>query len=327
MIKYIIKRILLMIPVLLGVIIVIFSINYFSPSDPITTLVGAEATEEQRQAKAEELGLDKPYFVQLGNYIYGVVRGDLGTSYQTKNSVTQNILERFPKTLLLAVFAVAFATIIGIPLGVIAATKQNTIFDYVCTFLALIGASVPSFWLGLMLIIAFSLNLGWFPASGLETPISWVLPVISIGVFPIAQIMRTTRSSMLEVIRQDYIRTARSKGINENKVITRHALKNALIPVITVVGMQLSFVMGGVIVLEAVFNIPGLGSLLKIAIGTNDYPTIEGIVLFTAIVMSVMNLIVDIIYAYIDPRLKSQYTSKKKKKEIALAEAPGSSEA
>lgn len=321
MLKYILKRILMMIPVLLGVIIVIFSINYFSPRDPITSILGADATEEQRQAKEEELGLDRPYFEQLGNYIWDALHGDLGTSYQTLDSVSENIMERLPKTILLAILAVAFATIIGVPLGIIAATKQNTIFDYVSSILALIGASVPSFWLGLMLIIAFALNLGWLPPSGLDTPSAWVLPVVSIGVFPIATIMRTTRSSMLEVIRQDYIRTARSKGITENQVIIRHALKNALIPVVTIVGMQLAFVMGGVIVLEAVFNIPGMGSLLKIAIGTNDYPTIQGIVLVTAVIMTLMNLIVDILYAYIDPRIKSQYAGnrKKKTKEKAVA--------
>lgn len=304
-----------MIPVLLGVIIVIFSINYFSPSDPVTSLLGAEATQEQRQEKAKELGLDQPYVVQLGNYIKGVLQLDLGTSYTTKNAVLDNILERFPTTFLLAILAVALASVIGIPLGIIAATKQNTVFDYVSSILALIGASMPSFWLGLMLIIGFSLNLGWFPASGLATPKHWILPVIAIGVFPIATIMRTTRSSMLEVIRQDYIRTARSKGITENKVIMRHALKNSLIPVVTIIGMQLSFVMGGVIVLEAVFTIPGVGSLMKNAITTNDFPTIQGCVLFIAIVMCVMNLLVDILYAFIDPRLKAQYTGKKKKKE------------
>lgn len=315
--RYILKRILLMIPVLLGVIIVIFSINYFSPSDPITSILGAEATEEQREAKREELGLDQPYLVQLGNYIKGIVQLDFGTSYTTKNPVLDNIMDRFPTTFLLAVLAVALASVIGIPLGIIAATKQNTIFDYISSILALIGASMPSFWLGLMLIIGFALNLGWFPASGLSTPKHWVLPVIAIGVFPVATIMRTTRSSMLEVIRQDYIRTARSKGITENKVIMRHALKNALIPVVTIIGMQLSFVMGGVIVLEAVFTIPGVGSLMKNAITTNDFPTIQGCVLFIAIVMCVMNLLVDILYAFIDPRLKAQYSGKKKKAKTA----------
>ena len=312
MIKYIIKRILLMIPVLLGVIIVVFSINFLSPVDPINQLVSPDAPIEVKEAKRAELGLDKPYIVQLYNYVKGIVtKLDLGTSYTTKSPVLGEILYRFPTTFLLAVLAVALATIIGIPLGVLAATKRNSVLDYIATFLALIGASVPSFWLGLMMIVVFALNLGWLPPSGLDTPLHWIMPVIAISVFSIATIMRTTRSSMLEVIRQDYIRTARSKGIAEKKVIFRHALKNALIPVITIVGMQLAFVMGGVIVLEAVFQIPGLGSYLKTAIATNDYPAIRGAVLFTAFVMSVANLLVDVIYAFIDPRIKSQYVRKK----------------
>ena len=250
----------MMIPVLLGVMVVIFTINYISPSDPLVSLLGADATEAQRLAKAQELGLDQPYLVQMFNYIKDVVlHFDLGTSYTTYTPVLKSILQRFPTTFKLAILAVALASVIGIPLGIIAATHQNSIFDYISSIVALIGASMPGFWLGLMLIILFALNLKWLPASGLDTWKHWILPVVSIGVFPIATIMRTTRSSMLEVIRQDYIRTARAKGITENKVITRHALKNALIPVVTVVGMQLSFVMGGVIVLEAVFSIPGLG--------------------------------------------------------------------
>lgn len=315
----------MMIPVLLGVMIVVFTINYFTPVDPVDMLVSADAPEELREAVREDLGLNDPYIVQLFNYIKGVVtKLDLGTSYSTKTAVLDDILGRFPTTFLLAVLAVALATIIGIPLGVLAATKRNSIFDYIATFLALIGASVPSFWLGLMLIIVFALNLGVLPPSGLDTWQHWILPVVAIGVFPIATIMRTTRSSMLEVIRQDYINTARSKGVAEQKVIFRHALKNALIPVITIIGMQLAFVMGGVIVLEAVFQIPGLGSLLKSAINGKDFPTIQGCVLFIAFVMSMMNLIVDVIYAFIDPRIRSKYTRKKKdKKETKNAVAKG----
>lgn len=321
LIKYILKRILLMIPVLFGVIVVIFTINYLSPSDPLISLLGADATEAQRIAKAAELGLDQPYIVQLLQYIKGVLHLDLGTSYTTYTPVLESILERFPTTFKLSILAVGLASVVGIPLGVVAATHQNSVFDYISSIAALIGASMPGFWLGLMLIIGFSLNLGWFPASGLGTVKHWVLPVIAAGVFPIATIMRTTRSSMLEVIRQDYIRTARSKGISEKKVITRHALKNALIPVITVVGMQLAFTMGGVIVLEAVFTIPGLGSLLKTAIGYNDYPVIQGCVLFIAFVMCIMNLLVDVLYAFIDPRLKSQYASGRKKRQKAKTAA------
>ena len=315
MAKYILKRILWMIPVLLGVMILIYTINYLSPSDPLTSILGADATEAQRAAKAAELGLDQPYLVQVFNYIKGVVLHlDLGTSYTTYANVMGSILERFPTTLLLALLSVIFATIIGIPLGVIAATHRNSIFDYISSILAMIGASMPNFWLGLMLIIWFALDLGWLPASGLGTVAHWVLPVIACGFFPVATIMRTTRSSMLEVIRQDYIRTAESKGIANKEVILKHAFRNAMIPVITIVGMQFAFAMGGVITLEAVFTIPGMGSLLKTAIGSNDYPTIEGCVLFIAFITSVMNLLIDILYAVIDPRVKTQYASSKKKK-------------
>ena len=316
--KYIIKRLLMMILVLFGVMLVVFTINYISPVDPIDVIVGADAAPEVKEAKRAEWGLDQPYLVQLWDYVRNVVtRLDLGTSWNTKTDVLSDILTRFPLTLKLAVMAIALATVIGIPLGVISAVKQNSVLDYICTFLALIGASIPSFWLGLMLIIGFALHLGWFPATGVETWAGYVLPVIAIGIYPIATITRTTRASMLEVIRQDYIRTARAKGVAEKNVITRHALKNALIPVITIVGMQLGFVLGGVMVLEAVFNITGVGALLKQAIGAKDNPTITGCVLFSSFAMCVINLLVDLLYAFIDPRIKAQYAGGSRSRRLA----------
>ena len=323
MLKYVIKRLVLVLVVLLGVMFVVFTINFISPTDPIDVIVGADAAAEVKEAKRVEMGLDQPYLTQLFNYAKGVItKLDLGTSWSTKTSVRDDILARFPYTFKLAILAIALASIIGIPLGIISAVKQNSVLDYICTFLALIGASMPSFWLGLMLIILFALNMGWFPATGLETWKSYILPVFATGVYPVATIMRTTRASMLEVIRQDYIRTARSKGMAEKKVIMKHALKNAIIPVITVVGMQLGFVLGGVMVLEAVFSIPGVGSLLKVAIGKKDNPTIQGCVLFSSFVMCAVNLIVDILYAFIDPRIKAQYSSSTKRlQKIAKKEA------
>ena len=315
MANYIIKRILMMILVLVGVMVVVFSINYISPSDPVDIICGADAAQSVKDSTRTQLGLDQPYLVQLWNYVKDAVRLDLGTSWNTKTDILDDIMGRFPITLKLSLMAIALATVIGIPLGVVAAMKQNSILDYIATFLALIGASVPSFWLGLMLIIGFSLNLGWFPASGVATWKAYILPVIAIGVYPIATITRTTRASMLEIIRQDYIRTARSKGLSERTVITKHALKNALIPVITIVGMQLGFILGGVLVLEAVFNIPGVGSLLKGAIGAKDNPTITGCVLFASFAMCVINLVVDVLYAFIDPRIKAQYARGSKKRE------------
>ncbi|MCI8538178.1 MAG: ABC transporter permease [Oscillospiraceae bacterium] len=314
MAKYVIKRFLMMILVLFGVLFVVFSINYISPVDPVDVIVGADAAPEIKEMKRQELGLDQPYWAQLGNYIKQVLTGSLGTSWNTKTDVMNDILTRFPTTLKMSIMAIALATAVGIPLGIISAVKQNSLLDYICTFLALIGASMPSFWLGLMLIIGFSLNLGWLPATGVATWQGYILPVIAIGIYPIATITRTTRASMLEVIRQDYIRTARAKGMMEKKIITKHALKNALIPVITIVGMQLGFVLGGVMVIEAVFNISGVGSLLKMAIGAKDNPTITGCVLFSSFAMCTVNLLVDILYAFIDPRIKAQYAKSGKKR-------------
>lgn len=310
-----------MLLVLLGVMLVVFSINYISPTDPVDVIVGADAAPAVKEAKRIDMGLDQPYIVQLWNYAKGVITGlNLGSSWTTKTDVRSDIIERFPTTLKLSLMAIALATCIGIPLGIVSAVKQNSVLDYICTFISLIGASMPGFWLGIMLIILFSLNLGWFPATGLATWKSYVLPVVAIGIYPIATIMRTTRASMLEVIRQDYIRTARSKGLAYNTVITRHALKNALIPVITIVGMQLGFILGGVMVLEAVFNIPGVGSLLKSAIGKKDNPTIQGCVLFSSFAMCAVNLLVDILYAFIDPRIKAQYTGGRRAEKNASKE-------
>lgn len=320
MLKYILKRILLIIPVLLGVLVVVFTINYISPTDPVDIIAGATAPDYVKEEIRTELGLDQPYLVQLFNYAKGVVtRLDFGTSYITKTSVRNDILTRFPVTLKLSLLMVFFGTVIGVPLGILSATRQNSIFDYIGTFLALVGASLPGFWLGLMLIILFSLRLGWLPPSGIDTWQNWVLPMIAGGVYPIASIMRTTRASMLEVVRQDYIRTARSKGLPERTITLRHALKNAIIPVVTIVGMSLAFVMGGTMVIEAVFSIPGLGSLMKNGIGQMDTPVIMGCVLFSAFIMSAMNLAVDILYAFIDPRIKAQYSGKKKAKKLPAA--------
>ena len=315
MVKYILNRLLFMIPVLLGVIVVVFTINYISPGDPVITMLGVNATEEAVAETRAELGLDQPYVVQLFSYIKGIVtRLDFGTSYVNKKPVFTEIISRFPVTFKLGVISVLFSIVVGIPLGVISATRQYSVLDYAATFLSLIGAAMPGFWISLLLIVVFSLNLGWLPVSGLDSWKGWILPVVATGITPIATIMRTTRSSMLEVIRQDYIRTVRAKGQSEFLVIVLHALKNALIPVVTVVGVQLGLVFGGVLVIEAIFGIPGVGMLLKGAISANNYPLIQGTVLFCAIVVSLMNLLVDLVYAIIDPRIRSQYTWGKKRR-------------
>lgn len=312
--KFVLKRFLMMIPVLIGVMFITFTINYFTPGDPAQAILGAEATPEAVEALRDELGLNDPYFVQFGHYMWGVVtRGDLGTSYQTFQPVLTEILDRYPTTFLLALGSIILATAIGIPLGVLSATKQYSILDNTTMVGTLIGVSMPHFWLGLMLILVFSVNLGIFPASGFYGPRYWVLPIITMSVQNIATFTRMTRSSMLEVIRQDYIRTAKAKGASPRTVTYGHALRNALLPVVTVIGTNFGFALGGSIVLEQVFTIPGLGQLMINAIRQKDTPIVMGAVMTTAIFASLINLLVDIVYTYIDPRLASQFTSVKRR--------------
>ena len=243
-----------------------------------------------------------------------VIHGDLGTSYTTKLSVTEEILSRFPTTFKLAGLSIILACIIGIVAGIISATKQYSLFDRISTMLALIGVSLPNFWQGMMLIIVFSAWLGWLPPSGFSTPIHWILPAITIGTSSAANIMRMTRSSMLEVIRQDYIRTARAKGQIERVVIVKHALRNALIPIITVVGLNFGKLLGGAVLTESIFSIAGIGKLMVDAIKAKNTPMVQGGVLFIAVVMCFINLLVDILYAYVDPTIRSQYMKGRKTK-------------
>lgn len=317
MIRYVVKRILMLIPVLIGVIFIVFSINFISPSDPVTSIVGEDATLEQREEIRESLGLNDPFLVQFGRYLVGVVtRFDLGNDYITGRPVRDEVLERLPTTLTLSLVSLAVASVLGIFLGIISATKQYSIFDYMSTLFALIASSMPVFWIGLMLMLAFSLNLNWFPSTvevGFTSLRSWVLPVITIALNALAVITRNTRSSMLEVIRQDYITTARSKGLKETHVITRHALKNALIPVITVIGVQIGRTIGNSVVTETIFTIPGIGTLMVNAVKQSNFEVVQGCVLIIAICFSVVNLLVDILYAFIDPRIKGQYVKRSKR--------------
>lgn len=323
MIKFIIKRVLLIIPVFLGVMLVIFAINKMS-GDPVEILLSSDATEAQKQAKREELGLDKPFFTQYFNYIKGVVtKFDLGNSYQTNRPIRDEVLDRYPISLRLALISICISVLVGIPLGILSAVKQNSIFDYIATGISMICASMPAFLLALLLILIFSLKLKWLPASGLSTWKHWVLPCLALGITPVASICRTTRSNMLEVIRQDYIRTARAKGISEGKIVWKHALKNALIPVITVVGMQVGVIVGGSVVVESVFSIAGIGTLIKTGVNNKDYPPVMGALVVLSLTVSVLNLLVDVIYGFIDPRIKAQYSggkSKKTKKKEAESE-------
>lgn len=325
MIQYIIKRLLGMIPVLLGIILIIFIINSFAPGDPVLTILGTEFTQEQYDAVEKELGLDKPVLVRFVDYVVGIVTElDFGISYQNKLPVKDQLLERIPVSIYLGILGMALTVIIGVPFGVISATKQYSVLDYSVTSISLVFASMPSFWLALMLIIFFALDLKWLPASGLESWKAWILPCVAIGLSPVASVSRTTRSSMLEVIRQDYIRTGYAKGLSKRAIIWRHALKNALIPVVTVVGLQLGMIMGGSMVVEVIFSIPGLGSLLLNAINNQNYPMIQGCVLVISLFISVMSLLVDILYAFIDPRIKGQY---QKRRKAAVTVREGGSEA
>ncbi len=304
----------MMIPVLLGVMIIVFTINYMTPGDPARMILGDGATQEAVDQVRDELGLDDPYPVQLARYIKNVVfRLDLGESYMTKKPVFTEIATRFPTTLTLAALSVLVSVLVGVSMGIISATKQYSIFDRIATSISLIGVSMPTFWAGLMAVLVFSVKLGWLPPSGSYGPEYWVLPSLTLGLHCSASIMRMTRSSMLEVIRQDYIRTARAKGQKEGHVIVFHALKNAMIPVVTVIGMQFGGLLGGSVLIETVFAIPGLGKYIIDSISTRDYPVVQGGVLLLAISFSIVNLLVDILYAYLDPRIKSQYKTGKKK--------------
>jgi len=304
LIKYIGKRLLLMIPVLLGVLVLIFLILHFSPGDPARAQLGDSATQQTVDALRQQLGLNDPLFIQFFKYVGGVLHGDFGMSYTTRAPVINVILSRYPTTMTLAGLSVLVMIIVGVPIGIISAVRQYSFIDRISTSIALIGVSMPTFWIGMLLIQLFSLKLRVLPVSGWYGPQYWILPSFSIGINSAAIIMRMTRSSMLDVIRSDYIRTARAKGQSENKVVWHHALKNALIPIITIVGIQLGMQLGGAMVTENLFSIPGLGNYMLTAIRGRDYPVVQGGVIFIAITFSFVNLLVDLIYAFIEPRIK-----------------------
>jgi len=305
--KYVIKRLLMLIPVIIGVSFLVFFIMSLAPGDTARMMLGEDAPIEAVEALREELGLNDPLLVRYANYMLDLLHGDLGTSYKSNRPVFGEIAARFPATLELAFWGMIFAVVLSIPIGILSATRQYSAIDSVSMVFALLGVATPNFWLGLMLIIGFSLHLGWFPSGGAEGWRSLVLPVITLGTGCMANITRTTRSSMLEVIRQDYIRTAKAKGVSRKKVINKHALKNALIPVVTVIGLQFGALLGGAVLTEAVFAWPGLGTFLVNSIKAKDTPSVLGCVIIFSICFSIVNLCVDLIYAFIDPRIKYKY--------------------
>ena len=315
MARYILKRLLWIIPVVLGVTIMVFTIMYLTPGDPARMILGSNATEEKVEELHEQLGMNGNYFQRLGRYMKQVfIDHDLGSSYYTGVRVTDQIKARLPFTLRIAGISILIAACIGIPLGVLAATHHYTWIDNLAMFGSLFCVSMPGFWFALILVSFFAIKLGWLPAVGIRSWTGYILPCVSGAIGGAAGLARQTRSSMLEVIRQDYITTARAKGQTERKIVMHHALKNALIPIITVIGLQTGVQLGGAMVTENLFAIPGLGNFMLEAIKGRDYPVVQGGVLFIAFTFCILNLIIDLIYAFVDPRIKAQYKVGKKVK-------------
>lgn len=309
MYRYILKRLVQLIPVMLGVTFLVFFILELTPGDPAELVAGVTATPEQIEATRVRLGLDQPMLTRYVKYIANMFRGDLGTSYYSTDSVFDLFMKYFPATLALSIASLLFATIIAIPIGIVSAVKQGSLFDNIGMGLALIGVSMPSFWLGLLLILYFSLNLKWFNSGGFNSLKDIVLPAITLGcAAPMAGLVRATRSAMLDAMAQDYMRTARAEGFSERVVIWRHALRNALMPILTSWGMQFSAVMSGAILTETVFSWPGIGRLVVDAVNRRDTPLILGTITMITLFISVVNLVIDVVYAYADPRIKGQYT-------------------
>ena len=313
MLAYIVRRVLLLIPTLLGIVFIIFTIMDLTPGSPAEIILGQEATVEGIEKLNHELGYDKPYIVRYANYVIDLFHGDMGNSYRSRRPVFQEIMLRFPTTVKLAFSAMTLSALLGVTLGVLSAVKQYSIGDIIGTVSAMLLASMPPFWLAMMSVLFFSLKLGWLPSTGSSTWMHYILPSIALAIPGASVLLRLTRTNMLETIRQDYVRTAHAKGQRESKIIFRHALKNALLPVVTVIGMDFGAHLGGTIVIEQVFSINGVGTLLVDAIRMKDVPQVTGCALLLALFFMIIMLIVDILYAYIDPRLRARYKSKGRK--------------
>jgi peptide/nickel transport system permease protein len=314
MLRYIRIRLLAMIPVLIGMSILVFVMMRLIPGDAAVVFLGTKPTPEAVAAFRHKAGLDKPIYVQYFDWIGRLARGDLGMSLTTGTDIRTELTNRLPITLELTLLAILIAIVIAVPLGVIAALRHNTAVDLGLTSLGMIGLSLPNFWLGTMLVLFFSVKEQWFPPGGFipfsDDPVgnlkSMALPAISLGVVSASVIMRMTRSSMLEVVRQDYVRTARAKGLTNSLITRRHLLKNALIPVITVAGMEVGYIFGGAFLIEAVFYLPGIATYALLAVNQRDYPVLQTVVLLVTVVFMLINLGVDLLYTYLDPRLRIQ---------------------
>ena len=313
MLRYTLRRLLWMIPIVLGVAILVFTLMTFCPGDPAQIILGSSATADEIAAMRETLGLNQPFIVRLGRFLSDTfIHFDLGRSWMNDTSVGAAIAVRLPRTLVLAIVTLLLSAAVGIPLGVIAAVHQGGFGDNLSMVLALIGISIPSFWLAMLLVLLFSVKLNWLPAMGIGGLKYYILPAIAGSTGGIATLARQTRSSMLDVIRSDYITTARSKGVPENKVITKHALKNALIPIITVIGNQFGHLVGGMMIIETIFSIPGMGTLIVQGVNQRDYPVVQAGAIFLAIAFSLIMLVVDLLYAAADPRIKARYSAQGK---------------
>ncbi|MED1792246.1 ABC transporter permease [Brevibacillus nitrificans] len=316
--RYILKRLLQMIPIVIGVSVIVFLLLSLSPGDPAKMILGLNAKEEELALMREQLGLNDPIPLQYFHYMKNVLIGDFGTSYSTKQSVIEMIAVRLPPTLILSFGSLLTILIVAIPLGIALAVKQNSPFDNIMRVVSLFFAAMPGFWIGILMIILFSVKLGWLPANGFDKPSAMIMPIICSSIAGWAVNSRITRASMLDVIRQDYIRTARAKGLKESVVIRKHALKNALLPTITSVGMAVGGCFGGSVIMEMLFGINGMGKMMIDALRQKDIPTIMAGVIITSVIIAVANLLTDLAYSYVDPRIRSMYARRKMiRKEVA----------
>ncbi|WP_426349734.1 ABC transporter permease [Alloiococcus sp. CFN-8] len=308
MLKFTIKRLLWVVPILLGVIFIVTFIMNLTPGDPASLLLGNDATEEAKIAFNTEKGYYDPLLVKYGKYIVNAVQGDFGESYRTGKPVFEEVLKRFPVTFKLALYSIILTALMGIPLGIISAIKKYSVIDMVCTSVAMIFASLPRFWLGLLLILFFSLELDWLPSNGVGTWKHYVLPVFTLAAPTAASVLRMTRSTMLETIRSDYVRTARAKGAGEMLIVFRHELRNALLPVITSLGVEFGMLLGGAILIETVFSMQGISTLLITSIRMKDTPQVTACIIFFSLLVCITMLLVDLLYAFIDPRVRAKYS-------------------
>ena len=319
MVKYVIKRLLIMIPLLLAVGIIMFTLMNFVPGDPAQLALGSGVhTQEEIELKREAMGLNRPFIVRLTEYIGNIfLHFDFGKSLTSGTEIKYELMSRFPYTFYIAVFSILLTIVVGLPLGIYTAVHANSIGDKASLFITLLFDCMPSFWTALLLVLLFSLNLRWLPSSGASSWKHFVLPVIANSLGGLAGFTRQVRASMLEVIRSDYITTARSKGLKEHAVVYNHALPNALIPILTVIGMRFGSMLGGATIVEVVFSIPGIGQYLVNAISGRDYNACTGGIIFIAFTFSVIMLLTDLLYAWVDPRIKAQYAGASKRKKVA----------